>query len=117
MKPRVLWVLTGVVALTFIVTGASKIFAVPPSPENFARWGFSMNFMRLIGAVEVLGALALVLPRTSFLAALLLSANMLGALRTGIAFREPLHIVLPAVLLILLGLIAWARRATVRSPR
>ena len=117
MKPRVVWAMVGVAALTFFVTGASKLLALPPSPENFQRWGFSMNFMRLIGAVEVLGAIALAWPRTSFLAAALLIADMLGALRTGVVYREALHIVVPLLLLILLGAIAWARRATVRSPR
>jgi uncharacterized membrane protein YphA (DoxX/SURF4 family) len=117
MKPRMVWAVIGLVALTFIVTGASKLLAVPPSPENFQRWGFSMNFMRLIGIVEVAGAIALIVPRTSFVAALLLIADMLGALRTGVAYREALHIVLPSVLLILLAMIAWARRTTVRSPR
>ena len=105
-------IITGLVALTFVVTGVSKLASVSPSPENFARWGFSTHFMYLIGTAEVVGAIGLVIPVTASLAALGLVATMLGALKTGIEFREAEHIILPLVLTILLVIIAYARRAS-----
>jgi|GEM_PF-1280675 len=109
---QALWfrILVGVLALTFVLTGGSKLASVPPSPENFIRWGFSMHFMYLIGAVEVLGGLALLLRPTTFFAAIILSGTMLGAIRTGIVFHETMHILLPAVLLILLAVVILRRR-------
>ncbi len=106
-----LWVVTGLLSLTFIITGGSKLASVPPSPENFARWGLSTLFMYGIGAVEVLGGLALLWPKTSPFAAIVLSATMLGALRTGIVFHELLHIFVPLLLLALLSLLLYFRRA------
>ena len=105
-----LWILTGLLALIFVMTGSSKVGSVPPSPANFARWGFSPAFMFLIGAVEIVGAVGLLFRRTAFLASLLLIATMIGALKTGIAYHEALHIILPSVLLILLGAVAYMRR-------
>ena len=106
-------VLTALLALTFVLTGGSKLASVAPSPENFARWGFSMTFMYAIGAIEVVGGLALLVPRLSPFAALLLAGTMLGAVRTGVVFHEALHIALPLVLLGLLGVVIYQRRATV----
>ena len=104
-----LWIVTGLVALTFLATGAGKLAAIPPSPENFTRWNLSMNFMRLVGAAEIAGGLGLLVPRLAPLAALGLGAILVGALRTGIVFHETLHVLLPSVLLVLLAIIAWGR--------
>jgi uncharacterized membrane protein YphA (DoxX/SURF4 family) len=108
--PRWLVVLTALVALTFAVTGSSKLANVAPSPENFARWGYSMTFMHLIGGVEIAGALGLLLPRLSPFAALGLIATMIGAARTGIVNSEPFHVVVPIVLIALLAMIVYGRR-------
>jgi putative oxidoreductase len=102
--------LAGLLALTFLTTGVSKLASIPPSPENFARWGYSPSFMLAIGAVEVLGGVALLVPRVSAVAAAALLVTMLGALRTGIVHGEPLHVALPLVLVVLLSILAYARR-------
>jgi putative oxidoreductase len=104
------WALSALLALLFVVTGSSKLAAIPPSPENFARWGLSPTFMLVIGAVEVLGGLGLLFPRFAPLAALVLIGTMLGALRTGIVFGEMLHVILPAVLLVALATLVYLRR-------
>src|SRR5258706_9314640 len=87
-----IWIVTGLLALTFLMTGVSKLAAIPPSPENFARWGLPPIVMYLIGTAEVLGAIGLLVPRLAPLAAIGLIATMLGALRTRIVFHEMLHI-------------------------
>lgn len=106
------WITLGVVvvAVLFFATGAGKLAGMPPSPENFARWGLSLTIMRLVGLAEVLGAAGLLVRRTASLAAAGLFVLMLGALKTGVQFGELLHILLPGALLPALALIAWARR-------
>lgn len=108
--PRWLWVVIGLSSLMFVMTGVSKLAAIPPSPENFARWGLSPTMMRLIGVLEVLGGIGLLVPLVSRAAALGLIAIMFGALRTGIVFHETLHIALPLVLIAMLAVIALRRR-------
>jgi uncharacterized membrane protein YphA (DoxX/SURF4 family) len=109
-SPLWLKVLTAVLALTFAITGIGKLASISPSPENFTRWGFSMSFMYMIGAVEIGGGLALLVPRLSVFAALGLIVTMFGAARTGIVFGEAPHIVFPLVLIVLLAIVVVARR-------
>jgi uncharacterized membrane protein YphA (DoxX/SURF4 family) len=108
--------LTAVLALVFVVTGASKLLGVPPSPENFTRWQLSMTVMRAVGALEVLGALGLLVGRALPLAAVGLILLMLGALRTGIVFHELMHVVLPGILVGLLALLLVLQRKQARTP-
>jgi uncharacterized membrane protein len=72
-----------------------------------------MAFMHAIGAIELLGGLLLLIPRTATLVAVALIGVMLGALQTGIVHAEVPHIVLPLVLIGLLAAIAWQRREPV----
>jgi uncharacterized membrane protein YphA (DoxX/SURF4 family) len=106
-----LWPVYGLVAPTFVVAGLGKVAAIEPSPTNFKRWGISMRVMRLIGALEMLGGVGVCVPQVSGFAAIGLVLVMLGALRTGVVFKEPLHIILPAVLIALLGILIYARFA------
>jgi hypothetical protein len=57
----------------------------------------------------MLGALGLLIPRLAPFAAVALGLLMLGAIRTGVVFKEALHVVLPAILLVLLALVVRAR--------
>ena len=107
--PAVLWSLTGLLALTFVVTGGSKVAAVKPSPENFARWGLSPMIMRAVGAAEILGGIGLLIALVAPFAAIGLVLLMLGALRTGVVYREALHVVVPAILIVLLAGVIYAR--------
>jgi uncharacterized membrane protein YphA (DoxX/SURF4 family) len=104
-------ILLGFLTLMFLVTCVSKLAGISPSPENFTRWGLSLTMMRLIGALEVTGAIGLQIPRLSRAAAIGLIALMFGAIRTGILFHEPLHIFLPLALIILLAIAAGWRRS------
>jgi len=113
-RRRALFALSAVLALTFLLTGGGKLVGMPPSPENFTRWGLSMTFMRAVGIAEVVGGLALLVPRVAPFAALGLVLLMFGALKTGVEFRELLHVALPAVLLLLLGFFVYTRRDGVR---
>jgi uncharacterized membrane protein YphA (DoxX/SURF4 family) len=101
--------LSGLMALTFFVAGAGKVGAVKPSPENFTRWGLSPTVMRAVGALEILGAIGLLIPRAAPFAAVGLCLLMLGAIRIGVTYKEPLHIALPAVLIALLALVVYGR--------
>jgi uncharacterized membrane protein YphA (DoxX/SURF4 family) len=103
------WALSGLLALMFVVTGASKVADVPPSPANFARWGHTPAFMHAVGALELVCAVGLLVPRLAPLAALVLFGLMAGALRTGLVHHEALHIVLPLVLMVLLILVTYLR--------
>jgi len=114
-----LWVLTSLLAVAFLASGLSKIvgqreamIAKTPYVEDFPQ-----GAVRLIGAVEVLGALGLVLPAifdvaTTLvpLAAIGLAAIMIGAVVVHLRRGEGLAAAAPAlVLAVLSALVAWGR--------
>ena len=77
--------------------------------EMFDAIGLGQWFRYVTGSVEVLGAVLLLIPRTSGLGALLLVGTMLGAIATHLFIIGGSPV--PAlVLLIVTGIIAWGRR-------
>lgn len=104
----ILWVLQVLVAALFLFAGGTKLIGVPPMVELFDKIGFGSWFMYLTGALEVIGAVALLVPRFVALGALLLAGVMVGAVITNFALGEN---PLPAVVLVIVtAIIAWGRR-------
>jgi len=108
-----LWVLQGLLAFFFAFAGVNKLLGLQQEMvDNFARLG-PLWFRYLVGVLELVGAIALVIPRLSGLGALCLVGVMVGAIFTHLLFQPPMALALvPAVLGTLLGLIAWARWST-----
>ncbi len=61
----VLWIVQGLLALAFLMTGFMKIFTpLEELKKNMARVGsIPVGLVRFIGIVEILGALGLILPK------------------------------------------------------
>ena len=107
------WVLQCLAAAAFLAAGGSKLAAAPAMVEIFAKLGAGQWFRYLTGALEVIGAVALLVPRTSFYGAVVLAVVMAGAIVTHLAVLGGSPI--PAlVLLVIVGTVAWLRRSTAR---
>src|ERR1700734_3870967 len=76
------WALQGLAALAFLAAGGSKLAAAPAMVEIFAKLGAGQWFRYLTGTLEVIGAVALLLPRAAFYGAVLLTLVMVGAIVT-----------------------------------
>src|SRR5258708_26765262 len=107
------WVLQGLAAAAFLFAGGSKLAAAPAMVEVFARIGVGQWFRYLTGALEVIGAVALLVPRTAFYGALLLALVMAGAVVPHLA-RLGCSPIPALVLLAIAGTVAWLRRPTAR---
>jgi uncharacterized membrane protein YphA (DoxX/SURF4 family) len=57
-----LWIIQILLALLFLFAGVSKFFLTPEFLQQGPPPHLSLNFLRFIGVVEILGALGLVLP-------------------------------------------------------
>jgi putative oxidoreductase len=114
-KTVAIWVLTGVLAMAFLAAGGTKVVGMAPHPANFARWGFPAFVMYAVGAYEVVGAILLLAPRFATAGALLLIANMVGAVMTRVHSSELREAVPPIVLMVLLSVVAYARREGLQS--
>lgn len=113
----ILWFLQGFLALAFLIFGATKFTPqVTFWRELFARIGIGQWLRYFTGGLEVAGAILLLVPRTSALAAALLAATMMGAILTHLfVLRDGYAAFFPAFTLLMLAAIAWGRWNPARS--
>ncbi|MFF6773114.1 DoxX family protein [Streptomyces sp. NPDC012637] len=97
--------LAALLTLVFLPLGAAKIAAVPFMRRAAAHLGMSPGFYRLVGALEVAGAVGLVLGLAStplgMAAAIGLALLMTGAAVVHLRHGDPPARALPAVVLAL----------------
>jgi uncharacterized membrane protein YphA (DoxX/SURF4 family) len=114
-----LWIVAGVLAAAFLGAGLMKL-SQPRKKLADSGMGWAEDFgdgaVKGIGALEVLGALGLILPAALDIAPVLvplaatgLALVMVGAAVTHARRREPQMIVANIVLLALAAFLAWGR--------
>ncbi|SNX57682.1 DoxX-like protein [Streptomyces sp. TLI_55] len=87
-----------------------KLIAHPTAADAFAEMGWGNAGMYTIGALELAGAIALLVPVLQSVAAVALSGLMVGAFVVQISYFDGENAATPLILIIPLALIAWARR-------
>jgi uncharacterized membrane protein YphA (DoxX/SURF4 family) len=114
----IIWILQTLLALAFLAAGLTKISQPRQKLASTMGWveDFSDPAVRTIGALEVLGALGLLLPALTGMATVLvpiaavgLAVLMIGAAGTHRRRGELPMIGINAVLLLLAVVVAWAR--------
>ena len=109
-----LWVLQALLALAFVGAASGKLAGKPEMVALFEAVGIGQWFRYVTGLMELTGALLIVIPRTKFFGAALLSVVMVGAVLTHLFILHTAPTA-PVVLLVLAGAVAWARRGEVTS--
>lgn len=104
-----LWLLQAFMAMVMVGSGIEK-FTGPMWQRMFRVWGYPEHFYLVIGAIETVAGLGLLIPRIATPAAILLMVVMAGAAVTQIT-RAGRSGVGEIVFFVLLGVIAYARRA------
>jgi putative oxidoreductase len=109
-----LWILQAVLAVQFAGGGLLKLTGSPEMVELFAAVGVGQWLRYMVGTLEVAGAVGLLVPRLSGLAALGLAGLMVGATTTNLFVlgESPW---LPIGLLLASALIAWGRRSRTKA--
>ena len=104
-----LWILQIGAAGMFLMVGFLKLSGAAQLVGLFEAIGLGQWFRYLTGTLEVVGAILLLIPRTSGLGALLLVGVMAGAVMTHVFIvgGSPLMAI---VLLVVTGIVAWGRR-------
>lgn len=101
-----------------IASALPKLIAHPTAVESFDRIGWGSGAMYTIGALELAGAIALLVPVLQSVAATALGALMVGAFIVQLTAFDGRNAATPLILLVPLALIAWTRRAHNRDlPR
>ncbi|MGW3996273.1 DoxX family protein [Amycolatopsis sp. NPDC004772] len=109
-----LWVLQAGLALQFAEGGIMKVTGAPFMVEMFTEIGAGQWLRYVVGALEIAGAVGLLIPLLSGLAALGLAAVLVGAAITNVFLLEE-SAWLPLALLVGAVVIAWARRSRTSS--
>lgn len=115
-----LWIVQALLAVAFIMAGAIKLMQPKEQLAAQMPWvdDFAPTTVKLIGALEVLGAIGLIvplltgiLPWLTPLAALGLALTMLGAMATHVRRHEYPSLVPNLILLLLAAFVAYGRLA------
>lgn len=93
-----------------IASALPKLIAHPSAVESFDRMGWGSAGMYTIGALELAGAVALLVPALQSLAATALSALMVGAFIVQLTVFDGQYAATPLILIVPLAMIAWVRR-------
>lgn len=97
----VLIVLSVLVAVVFLLSGAASLFALAPMRERAAHTGFSVTAYRGIGALQIAGAagvlLGLTVPVLGALAGSGLVLLLAGAVITHLRVHDRIRDLVPAI--------------------
>ncbi|MFJ5258984.1 DoxX family protein [Streptomyces sp. NPDC088387] len=98
-------------ALFFAVASAlPKLTAHASAADSFHEMGWGSAGMYAVGVLELAGAIGLLIPVTQSVAAMGLSALMVGAFVVQVVYFGGEYAATPLILIVPLALIAWARR-------
>ena len=105
----ILWLLKGLLCLVFAFSIFGKLAAVEQMTEKMDRYGLA-DQITMIGLGELAAFLLFLVPRTTSVGVLLLSAHMGGAIVTHMQHGEPY--IVPSVVLVLVWVVGVAANPT-----
>jgi len=74
---KVLHVLLAVEVFLAVSSGATKIMLMPQDVEFFGKYGFTNTLLMAFGALQVVGGILLLLPKTRLVGAMLIAITFL----------------------------------------
>ena len=109
-KNIVLWVISVLVSVGFLASGAAKVFVDPDTAAaNFESMGLPARMAVFIGICEMAGGIGVLIPRLAGLAGAGLVIIMLGAVYTHLVHTPPAQAIPALVLGGLSAYIAYSR--------
>jgi uncharacterized membrane protein YphA (DoxX/SURF4 family) len=110
-KTRNLILIAGAVILAgvFIMFGAGKFMDPAKWIEKFAAWGVPTWFVPVSGALELAGAVGLLIPVLRGLAGIGLALFMIGAVATHVIHHEVVMIFVAGAIMIGSAAVGWLR--------
>ncbi|MEQ1904005.1 MAG: DoxX family protein [Pirellulaceae bacterium] len=104
------WIITSLVGLFMIgASGIPKFLDFPGKDEMMAKLGLSLELLPKLGVLEIAVTLIYLIPRTSFLGAILMTGYLGGAIITHLRVGDPWYFP------IVFGVLAWVGLA-LRRP-
>ena len=108
------WLLTGLLGLVFVAAGGAKLVGVEQVLLPFVHMNM-LAMAKVVGVLEIAGAIGLFVPKFRFLAALGLSGIMVGAIAYHLVL-DPEKAALPGIILLMLcGILVWLNRSAFKA--
>ncbi len=95
------WVVTGLITAMLLMSGVTKFLDFPDKDKAMAKVGVPVDLLPKLGVLEICITLLYVIPRTSFLGAILITGYLGGAIMTHLRIGEPWQVQL------VIGVVAW----------
>lgn len=85
------WIMTGLLALFMLGASATpKFLGIEVAVDSMVELGWPPNYLLMLGVLEVVLTILFVIPRTSFLGAILLTGLFGGAMASQLRVGSPL---------------------------
>lgn len=97
-------IISALVVLFLLFDSITKLMKTAPVMEAFARLGYPQRVAPIIGAILLVCIIVYVIPRTSILGAILLTAYLGGATDSNVRSGYPLYLTLFPVIF---GVLVW----------
>jgi hypothetical protein len=104
------WVATIWLALGMVSTAAMQLLKEPMEVANITNLGYPVYFLTILGTWKILGVIAVLIPRFPLLKEWAYAGfffAMSGAIISRVATGGAITEMLPALLLLCLGLVSW----------
>lgn len=110
------WITSGLAVLFMLSDSIFKFIAPPEVVDGTVALGYAAHHLVPIGILGLVSTLLYIIPRTSVLGALLLTAYFGGAIATHLRLDNPLfsHILFPVYLALLVWGGLWLRNESLR---
>jgi len=100
------WLVRILIALAFTAASLGKLTSSPGVLDRFVTYGFPGGFHFIVGAVELVGAILLLVPKTRRYAIIMLSVIVIGATVTHLVHDPLIQLLRPLVFALFLAA-AW----------
>lgn len=100
------WILAGLLTALLAMSAIGKLTGGEEITANFEKWGLGSKLM-LIGFGELIAVILFIVPKTSSLGVLLLSAHMGGAIATHMEHGD--MFIPQTIILVVIWITAWVR--------
>ena len=100
------WVMVGLLTALLLMSSSAKLMGSEELVTNFTKWNL-LDWIVIIGIGELVSGILFLIPRTSSLGLLLLSAHFGGAIATHMGNNEQFFPI--AGILVFIWVTAWVR--------
>ena len=112
-KNVIQWIASGLVGAIFLMSGTMKFNLPADALTQMASQGLTPAMAKNLAIIEILSAILFLIPRTSVLGTLLLTAYMGGAIATHFTHGQPL--MAPCVILAVVWIVSVWRNVELKS--